>query len=228
MAEAHAELGATLRELRRVPEAVAALNAALALAPSLGEARLTLAMCLEDQGDLDGAAGAYRAAARALRDDATAPLNLGLLLAGRAPAAGTPAQTEALQSLREAVRRGDRDAATLAAAGPALRRLGDAAGAVRALDRARTLRATPVASELAELAQAHYAAGQAALADLRIGDALRAAPRDAALHYVRGLLRAAAQDRVGAAAAFREVLRLAPTGEQASRARARLDALSAR
>lgn len=228
MAEAHAELGATLRELGRLPDAVASLRTALRLAPTLGEAQLTLAMCLEDQGDIDGALTAYRAATRALREGATAPLNLGLLLAGRAPGEGTPERAEALQSLREAVRRGDRDAAVLASAGPALRRLGDAQGAVRALDRARTLSATPSASVLAELAQAHYAAGQGTLAEARITDAIRAAPTDASLHYVHGLLRAAAQDRAGAVSAFRDVIRLAPTGEQAARARARITALAPR
>lgn len=225
MAEAHAELGATLRELGRLTDAVSALRTAIRLAPTLGEAQLTLAMCLEDQGEIDAALTAYRAAARALRDVPTAPLNLGILLASRAPAAGSPEHAEALQALREAVRRGDREAPVLAAAGPTLRRLGDAAGAVRALDRARTLSANPPPAVLAELAQAHYAAGQPVLAEARIRDAIGAAPTDASLHYVHGLLRAAAQDRAGAISAFREVIRLAPSSEQASRARARIEAL---
>lgn len=228
MAEAHAELGSTLRELGRRDDAVRSLRQAVRLSPGLGEAQLNLGMCLEDQGDADGALAAYRAAGRSLREDAAPMVNLGVLLASRGPAAGSPEHAEALRALREGARRADRDAPTLAAVGPALRRLGDPQGAVRALLRARGLTATPSAALLTELAQAHYAAGQAPLARARIDDAARAAPRDASVHYVRALIQAAGNDRPGAAASLREVLRLAPTGELATRARARLAALSGR
>ncbi|MFO0629092.1 MAG: hypothetical protein U0325_26185 [Polyangiales bacterium] len=155
-------------------------------------------------------------------------MSLGLLLASRSPAAGSPEHTEALRALREGARRADRDAATLSAVGPALRRLGDGPGAVRALQRAHALTATPGASLLAELAQAHFAAGQMPLALSRIDEAVRVAPRDASVHYVRALLRGAAGDRAGAAAALRDVLRNAPPAALAERARARLTALGQR
>ncbi len=225
MAEAHAELGATLRALHRLPDAVTSLREATRLTPSLGEAHSTLGQCLEEQGDRTGAADAYRAAARHLRDDATAPLNLGLLLAGDGPAAGSPAQTEALRALREAVRRGDREPAVLAEAGVALRRLGDVQGAIRALDRARTLQTPPTSAVLGELAQAYAAAGRFDLAETRLTEALRSAPTDPGLHYLHGLVRASAGDRPGAVTAFRECLRLEPRGDRADRARARVSAL---
>lgn len=228
MAEAHAELGATLRELGRRDDAVASLRAAVRLSPGLGEAHLTLGLCLEDAGDVDGALTAYRAAARALRDEPAPHVSLGLLLASRNPAAGSAEHTEALRALREGARRADRDAASLAAVGPALRRLGDGPGAVRALQRAHALTTSPSASLLAELAQAHYAAGQGPLALRRIDEAVRAAPRDPSVHYVRALLRGAAGDTAGAVASLRDVLRNAPPAELAARARARLTAMGQR
>lgn len=228
MAEAHAELGSTLRELGRLDDAVAALRQAVLLNPTLGEAHLNLGLCLEERRDTAGALIAYRAASRQLRDDPTALVSLGSLLAAGAPAVGTPEHTEALRALREASRRADREPSTLAEIGPALRRLGDGPGAVRALLRAHALTPRPSAALLTELAQAHFAAGQSALATARIEEASRAAPRDASVHYVRALIRAATGDRVGASVSLREVLRLAPTGELAARARARLAALSQR
>ncbi|MBL8602179.1 MAG: tetratricopeptide repeat protein [Myxococcales bacterium] len=225
MAEAHAELGATLRALRRLDDAVAALREAIRLAPSLGEAHQALGLCLEERGALAEAIVAYRNAARHLRDDPAPLLSLAAALASARPAGGSPAHTEALQSLREAVRRADRDAASLAEAGPLLRQLGDAPGAVRALSRARALQSPPSPVTLGELAQAHAAANQLAQAETRITEALGLRPNDAGLHYLHALIRLAARDTAGAIAALQACLRLEPTGERATRARARLTAL---
>jgi Flp pilus assembly protein TadD len=225
LSEARAELGATLRELHRCPEAVPELEAALRASASLGEAHTTLGQCAEDRGDTPRALAEYRAAQRSLPDDPLPSLYLGLLLAAGDPPAGAPLRNEALQALRGAVRRGDRDASVLALAGPCLRRLGDARGAVLALERARSLQRPPTAAVLGELAQAHAAAGQLPMARSRIDDALRVAPSEPNLHYLSGLIRAASGDVPGATAAFREVLRLAPQDPLAGRARARLDAL---
>ncbi|MBI5518292.1 MAG: tetratricopeptide repeat protein [Deltaproteobacteria bacterium] len=225
LAEARAELGATLRELHRCAEAIPELEAALRTTPSLGEAHTTLGQCAEDGHDTPRALTAYRAAQRSLPDDPLPGLYLGLLLASGDPPAGSPLRNEALQALRGAVRRGDRDASVLALAGPALRRLGDPRGAVLALERARSLQRPPTAAVLGELAQALAASGQLPAARARVDEALGLAPQEANLHYLSGLIRAAAGDVPGAMDAFRAVLRLSPQDPLAARARARLTSL---
>jgi len=226
LGEAHAQRGASLRALGRLPEAIAALTEALRVRPTLGEAHTLLGLCHEDQGNPAAAAVAYRAAMSRLRDDPNPALLLATVLVAGNPAAASPAHTEALRALREAVRRADRDVPALSTAGPLLRRLGDAPGAVRALTRARDLSTPPSAALLGELAQSHAAAGQWPLAMLRVDEAIRAAPDDVGLIYLRGLIRAGAGQRDPAQADFREVVRRAPNDPVAARARARLAALA--
>ncbi len=228
LGEAHAQRGAALRALGRLPEAVAALREALRVRPTLGEAHTLLGLCHEDQGDPAAAAAAYRLAMARLRDDPNPALLLATVLVAGNPPAGSPGHTEALRALREAVRRADRDAPALSTAGPLLRRLGDAPGAVRALTRARDLSTAPSAALLGELAQSHAAAGQWPMAQLRVGEAIRAAPDDVGLVYLRGLIRAGAGQAQAAAGDFREVVRRAPNDPIGVRARARLTALGAR
>lgn len=228
LAEAHAQRGAALRALGRVPEAIASLQEALRLRPTLGEAHTLLGLCHEDQHDTTAAVAAYRQATTRLRDDPNPAILLATVLVAGNPAPGSAEHTEALRALREAVRRGDRDVAALSTAGPLLRRLGDAAGSVRALTRARDLRTPPSAALLGELAQSHAAAAQWPLAQLRVGEAIAAAPDDVGLVYLRGLIRAAAGQPEAAAGDFREVLRRAPNDPVAARARSRLAALGAR
>lgn len=225
MAEAHAQLGAVLREQDRARDAVAALEAALRIQPSLGEAHHTLALCLEDQGDTTRATQEYRTATRILSSDPFPPLNLGLMLAGQPLAPGAPTRAEALQSLREAVRRGGTNVSVLASAGPAFRRLGEARTAAETLERARA-QGSPTASLLGELAQALWASGDRTVAEQRIGEAIALSPREASLRYLRGLMLAEAHQNARAVEEFRSVVQLDPEGPLAGRARARIQELS--
>lgn len=228
MAEAHAELGATLRELDRCADAIPALREALRLQASLGEAHVTLGQCYEDQRDLARALPEYRAAMTSLRDDPSPALQLGLALASTNPPEGSPERAEAQRALREAMRRADRDPATLAQVGPALRRMGDPRSAVTALSRARTLATTPSPALLGELAQAHAAAGQWPLAEARLGEAIALRRDDPGLYYLRGLVRVNTRNRAGSIADLREAARLGGETPLGVRARERLRAMGVR
>lgn len=225
LAEAQAELGATLREAGRLPDAVAALRAAVQRSPTLGEAQYTLGLALEDTGAYPEAADAYRSAARSLHDDPMPSLNLGLLLEGphAPPGAG---HHEALAALREAIRRAPRQREVLVSAGPALRRLGDAAGAVTALQTARGLGA-PTASLLAELCQALWAANRRDEAFRTLDAALMLAPQDAPLQYIAGLMRAGAGETARAREHFRAAMASTSDADLRARSEARLRQLEA-
>jgi tetratricopeptide (TPR) repeat protein len=226
MAEAHASLGAVLRERGDLVGAVTALEAALRLSPGLGEARYTLALCLEDQGNTVGAEAAYRRAMTSLPEDPLPALNLGLMLAS--PEQITPTRRmSALAMLREAARRGRDQRNVLAAVGPAFRRLGDAAGAVAALERARGMGA-PSAAVLGELAQALWVANDRPRAIEQIDAALAIAPREAPLHYLRGVMLAESEQRERAIEALRQAALLGAGTTIADRANTRIETLSVR
>jgi Flp pilus assembly protein TadD len=223
MAEAHAQLGAVLREQSRVADAIPVLERALQLRPSLGEARYTLALCLEDQGQRDRAIQEYQRAAQELPSDPMPVLNLGIALASITDR--TLAQrAQAVRALTEATRRGRDQRDVLAAAGPALRQVGEARAAAVALERARTMGA-PTATILGELAQALWVAGDRPVAEQRMQEAIAAAPREASLRYLHGLMLAETGRRNEAAAEFRQAATLAPGTPLAGRAEARAAAL---
>lgn len=224
MAEAHAELGAALREQGRLPDAVASLEQAVRLSPTLGEAHQTLALCLDDQGDATRAAQEYRRAMQLLADDPMPALNLGILLANRAPPAASPERAEAVRVLREAVRRGRAQRDVLAAAGPGLRQVGEARDAATALERARTLGA-PTSTILGELAQALWVVGDRAVAEQRMAEAIALSPREATLRYVHGLMLADANQREQSLAELRQAATLGAGTGLAARAEARIRAL---
>jgi tetratricopeptide (TPR) repeat protein len=225
MAEAHAELGSVLREQSRGADAIAELENATRLDARLPEAHFNLALALEDANQPDRALAEYRRAVQLAPESPMPALDLGILLAGQHPAAGSPQRAEALRVLQSAVRASNNDHTVLAAAGPALRMLGEARLAADVLERARTQGpATP--SLLAELAQALWAAGNHAQALTRIDEAVRASPDSAELHYVRGLMRAGQGDRPGAQTEMRAVLRLGAGTPLAERARAHIGQLA--
>lgn len=228
MAEAHAELGATLRELDRCTEAVPVLQRALHLQPSLGEAHTTLGQCFEDQQNITAALDEYRTAMRALPTDPSPALGLGLALASTRPAQHSPELAEAQRALREAMRRADRDPRVLTEIGTALRRLGDQHSAVMALSRARSLSATPSASLLGELAQAHAAAGQWSLAEARLNEAMALRRDDPGLYYLRALVRLGARQNALAVSDLRQTIRLAGETALARRAQEHLRRLGSR
>jgi Flp pilus assembly protein TadD len=224
MAEAHAQLGAVLREQGRVADAVPALERALQLRPSLGEARYTLALCLEDQGQRDRAVQEYQRAAQELPSDPMPVLNLGIALAS-IPERTLAQRAQAVRALTEATRRGRDRRDVLSLAGPALRQVGEARAAVVALERARTMGA-PTATILGELAQALWVAGDRPMAEQRMREAIAAAPREAPLRYLHGLMLAETGRRNEAAAAFRQTAALAPGTPLAERATARAASLA--
>ncbi len=225
MAEAHASLGAVLREAGRLPDAVAALSQAVRLSPALGEAHYNLGLCFEDQGDLARAIGEYRRATQQLASDPMPALNLGLALAAQ-PAATLAQRTEALNALREAVRRGASNRDVLSAAGPAFRLLGEARTAAATLERARAM-GEPTATLLGELAQALWVAGDRAVAEQRMGEAIGLAPREASLRYLHALMLADAGQRARAVEELRQAAALGAGTPVEARATARLQSLSA-
>lgn len=225
MAEAHASLGAVLREEGRLPDAIASLEAALRLSSTLGEAHYNLGLCLEDQGDLPRAINEYRRAMQQLASDPMPALNLALALASQ-PSPSPAQRSQALDALREAVRRGSTQRDVLAAAGPAFRQLGEARTAAETLERARAMGA-PTAAILGELAQALWVTGDRATAERRMGEAITAAPRDATLRYLYGLMLADAGRRDRAIDEFRQAATLGEGTPIAERARQRLRAMHA-
>jgi protein O-GlcNAc transferase len=223
MAEAHAQLGAVLREQGRVADAVPALERALQLRPSLGEARYTLALCLEDQGQRDRSLQEYQRAAQELPSDPMPSLNLGIALAS-IPDRTLAQRAQAVRALTEATRRGRDRRDVLSLAGPALRQVGEGRAAVVALERARTM-GPPTATILGELAQALWVAGDRPAAEQRMQEAIAAAPREAPLRYLHGLMLAETGRRNESAAEFRQAATLAPGTPLAERAAARAASL---
>ena len=73
-------LGAALRALRKVPDAVACYRRALQLKPEFAEAHYNLGNALRDQGSLDDAVACYRRALELKPDHAAAHSNLGVAL----------------------------------------------------------------------------------------------------------------------------------------------------
>ncbi len=224
MAEAHASLGAVLREEQRLADAVVELEQAVRLSPTLGEAHYNLGLCLEDRGELPRAINEYRRAMQQLASDPMPALALSIALASQP--SPTPAQrAQALDALREAVRRGNTSRDVLIAAGPVFRQLGEARAAAETLERARAMGA-PSASLLGELAQALWVSGDRVMADRRMTEAIAASPREATLHYLHGLMLADAGQRPRAIEAFRQAASLGAGTPLEARANARLRAMS--
>jgi 2-polyprenyl-3-methyl-5-hydroxy-6-metoxy-1,4-benzoquinol methylase len=92
-AEAHSNLGVTLKELGRLDEAEASYMQAIALKPKFAEAHNNLGNTLKELGRIDDAIGAYIQALKINPDYTEAYSNLGIALTGvefRKPVSGLP------------------------------------------------------------------------------------------------------------------------------------------
>ncbi len=134
-------------------------------------------------------------------------------------------EQNALIELRRALPLADGDAAVLSAIGSGLRRAGDPAMAVRALNDAveasQAEGGVPPAL-VAELALAEFATGSRPQAEQRLRDLLTSAPSYATSHYLLANMLAARQAWADAAAEYQAFLRAAPDAPEASDARGRL------
>ena len=129
-AEAHSNLGNTLKGLGRLEEAVASYRTAVALKPKFAEAHSNLGVVLADQGKPDQAVAAHRKAIVLWPDYAEAYSNLGGALADQ----GKP--DEAVAAYRKAIALKPDLAVAHSNLGVALKQHGKLEDARAALDRA--------------------------------------------------------------------------------------------
>ena len=216
-AEALNNLGLLLRAQGKSGEAVTMLRRAVAANPASAEGHINLALGLEESGDLPGAESEYR---EALRIDPGATMtraNLGLLLVrvGRKP--------EALAELKRALPGARGNRAALLTIGNGLRLAGDPAAAVGAMQAATAAgdkRPTPAL--LSELALAQLAAGDRSAGIGSLREAIALDQSFAVAHYLLANMLAADGKYDDAISHYRQYLKLEPEGEQAGRARERL------
>ena len=210
LAEAHNNLGVLLRDRDELEEAVVELN------PRSAAAHGNLALALEDSGDAAGAEREYRAALEIEPEDVMLRVNLGLLLVNAGQA--EPGKAE----LRRALPGAKDNRAALVAIGNGLRRVGDAAGAVQAMQGAVDAGSEPTPALLTELALAQRAAGDRDTAIATLERALAMDAKFAAAHYVLGNMLAGAKRMADAKKHYERYLALEPKGPQADEARERL------
>ncbi|HET6332707.1 MAG TPA: tetratricopeptide repeat protein [Polyangiales bacterium] len=217
-AEAQNNLGVLLRDRGALEEAVELLERAAKTNSGSAAAHQNLALALEDRNQLDRAGQEYARALELAPDDAMTRANYGLLLLRQ------DKKQEAARELSQALGQA-KDRAALLAIGNGLRRAGDANGAVRAMEQA-VAAGQPTPALLSELALAQRAAGQDAKALATLDRALQGDPKYALAHYLKGNMLAADKKFPEAKSEFETYLKLAPSGEQASNARARLQVIA--
>jgi Flp pilus assembly protein TadD len=216
-AEAQNNLGVLLRDRGALEEAVELLERAAKTNASSPAAHKNLALALEDRNQLDRAGQEYARALELAPDDAMTRANYGLLLLRQ------DKKKEAARELSQALGQA-KERAALLAIGNGLRRAGDADGAVRAMEQA-VAAGQPTPALLSELALAQRAAGQDAKAFASLDRALEVDSKYALAHYLKGNMLAADKKFSEAKQQFETYLKLAPTGDQAANARARLQVL---
>jgi Tfp pilus assembly protein PilF len=217
-AEAQNNLGVLLRDRGALEEAVELLERAAKANATSAAAHQNLALALEDANQVDRAGKEYARAIELAPDDAMTRANYGLLLLRQ------DKKQEAARELSQALGQA-KERAALLAIGNGLRRAGDAEGAVRAMEQAVAAGA-PTPALLSELALAQRAAGQDAKALASLDRALQSDPKYALAHYLKGNMLAADKKFSEAKTEFETYLKLAPTGEQAANAKARLQMIS--
>jgi superkiller protein 3 len=217
-AEAQNNLGVLLRDRGALEEAVELLDRAAKTNANSAAAHQNLALALEDSNQLDRAGKEYARALELAPDDAMTRANYGLLLLRQNK------KQEAARELSQALGQA-KDRAALLAIGNGLRRAGDGEGAVRAMEQA-VAAGQPTPALLSELALAQRAAGQDVKALASLDRALDVDPKYALAHYLKGNMLAADKKFPEAKQQFETYLKLAPTGEQAANARARLQVIA--
>jgi Flp pilus assembly protein TadD len=217
-AEAQNNLGVLLRDRGSLEEATDLLERAAKTNASSATAHQNLALALEDRNQLDRAGKEYARALELAPEDAMTRANYGLLLLRQ------DKKEEAARELSQALGQA-KDRAALLAIGNGLRRAGDANGAVRAMEQA-VASGQPTPALLSELALAQRAAGQDAKALATLDRALQVDSKYALAHYLKGNMYAADKKFSEAKSEFETYLKLAPSGEQAANARARLQVIA--
>jgi len=218
-AEAASNLGLLLRDRHRLDEALPLLRHAVEVSPALSEAWMNLALALEDSDQGLAALDAYRRAVRLEPDQVAPRVNMALLLIT------LDRKDEAAIELRRALSHAQGDAAMLLAIGNGLRRSGQPAAAVRALNLAIEAHdGGPTPALLAELASAQAAAGDRDAAEATLQQALTLDAHYAAAHYMLAGLLAASGRYPEAITHYEAVLRAGASGALADRARERIAA----
>lgn len=223
LSQAQNNLGVLLRERGELEEATALLTRAAAAAPDSAAAQQNLALAYEDQGKLEPAAEHYARALELAPEDALTRSNYGLLLLKQNKGQA------AVQELTRARQDAQGNRAALLAIGNGLRRAGATAEALQAMEQAVAAGGEPATPALlSELALAQRSADkrEEALASLR--KALALDPRYATAHYLMGNMLAADKQYADAKQHYEQYLKLAPSGEQADRARERLAVIAKR
>lgn len=216
--EALNNLGALLRDAGETEEAVRLFREAVRVRPGFASAHLNLGLALEDAGDATGAMAAYRRVVELAPNEPTAQIQLGLLQL----AEGRP--EEARITLRRAAPAAQGSRAMLSALGSGLRRAGDPQMALRVLRESIEAEETPApAAIVAELALAQFAAGHRREAERTLEGLLEQQRDYATAHYLLANMLAAREAFTEAARHYREYLRVAPDGPEATQARARLE-----
>lgn len=223
LSQAQNNLGVLLRERGELGEATSLLERAAAAAPESAAAQQNLALAYEDQNKLELAGKHYARALEIAPEDAMTRANYGLLLLK---------QKDSQAAVRE-LTRARQDAqgkrAALLAIGNGLRRAGASEEALLAMEQAVNAPGEPATPALlSELALAQRSAGKRdeALASLR--KALSLDEKYATAHYLMGNMLAADKKFGEAKQHYEQYLKLAPTGEQADRARERLAVIAKR
>jgi Tfp pilus assembly protein PilF len=216
-AEAQNNLGVLLRDRGELEEAVQLLSSAAKANPDSAVAHQNLALALEDSKQLEQAGDEYVRALELAPDDAMTRANYGLLLLK------LEKKEDAARELSKAMS-GAKERAALLAIGNGLRRAGDAKGAVQAMERA-VAAGEPTPALLSELALAQRAAGMDVQAIASLDRALGLDGRYALAYYLKGNMLAADKKFAEAKKQFEQYLKIAPSGDQAANARARLQML---
>lgn len=223
LSQAQNNLGVLLRERGELDEATSLLERAADAAPDSAAAQQNLALAYEDQGKLDQAGKHYARALEIAPEDAMTRANYGLLLLK---------QNQSEAAVRE-LTRARQDAqgkrAALLAIGNGLRRAGAHEEALAAMEQAVNAGGEPATPALlSELALAQRSAGkrEEALATLR--KALSLDEKYATAHYLMGNMLAADKKYAEAKQHYEQYLKLAPSGDQADRARERLAVIAKR
>ena len=219
-AEAFNNLGVLLREAGQLADATGALERAVALDPDLSAARFNLGLAYEDRGKLDDAEREYLAAIRQLPRDPVPKINLAMMYLSMGRTRDAAAQ---LRGARPLVRD---DVLLSIAVGEGLRRAEAPREAIdvlqSALDRSGD---RPPTELLAELALAHYAAGDFSSAEQTMRRAVLQDELDPALQYAYGSILVKLGQVGRAKVHLKRALKLDPDGPYADRARGRLEAL---
>jgi Tfp pilus assembly protein PilF len=218
--EAQNNLGVLLRDSGQLDEAISLLKRAAGSSPNSAAAHQNLALAYEDKGALGDAVHEYKRALEIEPKAAMTRANYGLLLLKQQQ--GDAAQRQLQQALDDA--QGDRPA--LLAIGNGLRRAGDAAGALRAMEGAVAAGGEPTPALLSELALAQRTGGKREEALATLEKVLQKDENYATAHYLLANMLASDKRFADARKHYERYLKLAPNGSEAEKARERLAVVS--